>query len=52
MQGGIDVVTGGTDVHLVLVDLTSTELDGKTAEGFGAVNASVVAVNCKTKNGR
>jgi glycine hydroxymethyltransferase len=32
MQRGIDVVSGGTDVHLVLVDLTSTELDGKTAE--------------------
>jgi glycine hydroxymethyltransferase len=26
------VLTGGTDVHLVLVDLTSTGLDGKTAE--------------------
>ncbi|HKQ17815.1 MAG TPA: serine hydroxymethyltransferase [Solirubrobacterales bacterium] len=31
-QGGVDVLTGGTDVHLVLVDLTSTGLDGKTAE--------------------
>jgi glycine hydroxymethyltransferase len=30
--GGIDVLTGGTDVHLVLVDLTPTGLDGKTAE--------------------
>ncbi len=29
---GVDVLTGGTDVHLVLVDLTSTGLDGKTAE--------------------
>ncbi len=29
---GIDVLTGGTDVHLVLVDLTSTGLDGKMAE--------------------
>jgi len=28
----IEVLTGGTDVHLVLVDLTSTGLDGKTAE--------------------
>jgi len=26
------VLTGGTDVHLVLVDLTSTGLDGKEAE--------------------
>ncbi len=32
MEGGIDVLTGGTDVHLVLVDLTKTGLDGKTAE--------------------
>ena len=32
IAGGIDVLTGGTDVHLVLVDLTTTGLDGKTAE--------------------
>ncbi|MCB0827263.1 MAG: serine hydroxymethyltransferase [Solirubrobacterales bacterium] len=32
MDGGIDVLTGGTDVHLVLVDLTSTGLDGQTGE--------------------
>src|SRR5436190_23103799 len=32
IAGGIDVLTGGTDVHLILVDLTSTGLDGKTAE--------------------
>jgi glycine hydroxymethyltransferase len=31
-QGGVEVLTGGTDVHLVLVDLTATGLDGKTAE--------------------
>src|SRR6187397_1065644 len=30
--GGIPVITGGTDVHLVLVDLTPTGLDGQTAE--------------------
>jgi glycine hydroxymethyltransferase len=30
--GGISVLTGGTDVHLVLVDLGPTGLDGKTAE--------------------
>jgi glycine hydroxymethyltransferase len=29
---GIPVLTGGTDVHLVLVDLTPTGLDGQTAE--------------------
>jgi glycine hydroxymethyltransferase len=32
IEGGIDVLTGGTDVHLVLVDLTSVGLDGQTAE--------------------
>jgi glycine hydroxymethyltransferase len=30
--GGVEVLTGGSDVHLVLVDLTPTGLDGKTAE--------------------
>jgi glycine hydroxymethyltransferase len=29
---GIKVLTGGTDVHLVLVDLTASDLDGKQAE--------------------
>ncbi|HZJ29038.1 MAG TPA: serine hydroxymethyltransferase, partial [Solirubrobacterales bacterium] len=29
---GLSVLTGGTDVHLVLVDLTETGLDGQTAE--------------------
>ena len=32
MRGGIDVLTGGTDTHLVLVDLRRNGLDGKTAE--------------------
>jgi glycine hydroxymethyltransferase len=31
-EGGIPVLTGGTDVHLVLVDLGPTGLDGQTAE--------------------
>src|SRR3954469_21695315 len=30
--GGINVVSGGTDVHLVLVDLRESELDGRQAE--------------------
>jgi glycine hydroxymethyltransferase len=30
--GGIPVLTGGTDVHLLLVDLAPTGLDGQTAE--------------------
>ncbi len=31
-EGGVPVLTGGTDVHLVLVDLGPTGLDGQTAE--------------------
>jgi glycine hydroxymethyltransferase len=32
VEGGLDVLTGGTDVHLVLVDLGMDGLDGKEAE--------------------
>jgi glycine hydroxymethyltransferase len=31
-DGGLDVLTGGTDTHLLLVDLRRTELSGKDAE--------------------
>jgi len=31
-KAGLNVVSGGTDVHLVLVDLRESELDGKQAE--------------------
>ena len=31
-QAGLDVLTGGTDVHLALVDLRRSELDGQAAE--------------------
>ena len=31
-DAGVDVLTGGTDVHLVLVDLRNSPLDGKQAE--------------------
>ena len=31
-ERGISVLTGGTDVHLVLVDLRGSELDGQAAE--------------------
>lgn len=31
-EAGIDVLTGGTDVHLVLVDLRTSEFSGKEAE--------------------
>ena len=32
IAGGLDVLTGGTDVHLVLVDVTAAGYDGSTAE--------------------
>ncbi len=32
LAGGLNVLTGGTDVHLVLADLRESELDGKQAE--------------------
>ena len=32
MAAGVNVLTGGTDVHLVLVDLRDSELNGKQAE--------------------
>ena len=31
-EAGITVLTGGTDVHLVLVDLRNAEIDGQQAE--------------------
>src|SRR5690625_5030705 len=31
-NAGVNVLTGGTDVHLVLVDLRHSELDGRQAE--------------------
>src|SRR5699024_4057456 len=31
-EAGISVLTGGTDIHLVLVDLRDSELDGKQGE--------------------
>ena len=32
IKAGVDVLTGGTDVHLVLADLRNSELDGQQAE--------------------
>ena len=32
LAAGVNVLTGGTDVHLVLVDLRESDLDGKQAE--------------------
>ena len=33
---GVSVLTGGTDVHLVLVDLRNSEVDGQMAENLFA----------------
>ncbi len=32
VSAGLDVLTGGTDVHLALLDLSKSELDGRQAE--------------------
>src|SRR5699024_11784528 len=40
---GISVLTGGTDVHLVLVDLRNSELDGKQGEDL--LQEVVITVN-------
>ena len=40
---GIDLLTGGTDVHLVLVDLVNSKLDGQQAENL--LHAAGITVN-------
>ena len=41
-EGGLRIVTGGTDTHLMLADLTSTGLDGKRVQTLlDAVNITV-----------
>ena len=42
-NAGVSVVSGGTDVHLVLVDLRNSALDGKTAEDL--LNEIGITVN-------
>ncbi len=46
MEGGLDIVTGGTDNHLMLVDLRSKGLTGKAAEA--ALSRAEITCN---KNG-
>jgi len=40
---GVDVLTGGTDVHLVLADLRTSELDGQQAEDI--LHSALITVN-------
>ena len=40
VSAGANVLTGGTDVHLVLADLRESDLDGKQAEDRLARSAS------------
>ncbi|QEO15269.1 serine hydroxymethyltransferase [Agromyces intestinalis] len=40
---GVDVLTGGTDVHLVLADLRDSQLDGKQAEDL--LHEALITVN-------
>jgi len=47
--GGLSLVSGGTDNHLLLVDLTGTELTGKAAEH--ALEAAGITVNKNTVPG-
>ncbi|WKD57942.1 Serine hydroxymethyltransferase 1 [Corynebacterium capitovis DSM 44611] len=42
-QAGIDVVSGGTDVHLVLVDLRNSPMDGQQAEDL--LHSAGITVN-------
>ncbi|HUV36791.1 MAG TPA: serine hydroxymethyltransferase [Patescibacteria group bacterium] len=46
MEHGYDVVSGGTDTHLFLVDLSSTDLTGKAAEK--ALEKAGITVNKNT----
>ena len=42
MSRGIDVVTGGTENHIILVDLRSKNITGKDLEkALGSVNITV-----------
>lgn len=46
MDGGFDLVSGGTDNHMMLVDLTNKDITGKDAEE--ALDKAAVTVNKNT----
>ena len=49
LENGFDVVSGGTDTHLLLVDLTKKEITGKAAEE--ALERAGITVNKNTVPG-
>lgn len=49
LERGIDLVSGGTDNHLLLIDLTKSELTGKDAEA--ALGRAEITVNKNTVPG-
>ncbi len=49
LEGGVELVSGGTDNHLVLVDLSGGDLTGKAAEH--ALEAAGITVNKNTVPG-
>ncbi|MFZ0565067.1 MAG: glycine hydroxymethyltransferase [Chlamydiales bacterium] len=51
---GLDLVTGGTDNHLILIDLTSLNMTGRVAEialGKGGVTANRNTISSRDPNG-
>jgi len=46
IEGGLDLVSGGTDTHLLLIDLTRKQLTGKLAEE--ALGAAGITTNKNT----
>ncbi len=46
MENGLKLVSGGTDTHLMLMDLRNTELDGRTAQD--ALEEAGITVNKNT----
>jgi glycine hydroxymethyltransferase len=52
-RAGVGVVTGGTDVHLVLVGLRDSRLDGKAAEDLlHDIGITSTATPCRTTHAR
>ena len=53
LAAGVNVLTGGTDVHLVLADLRDSELDGQQAEDrLAAVGITVNRNKCRSIRAR